>query len=98
MLRHTQVAELRFVSVPPQKVEIVVSLYSAANALPEQPEGHSAVYVHLMSGEVATIRPATSVVVQSSMVLIYNGSQPVASYPRKEVFSCSKTPSSPALT
>lgn len=55
-------------------------------------------YVHLMSGEVATISPATSVVVQANMVLVYNGTQPVASYPRKDVFSCSKTPTSPTLT
>jgi hypothetical protein len=70
---------------------------SAAEALPPEPETTSAVYVHFMSGEVATISPATSVLVQPDMVIIYNGLQPVASYPRKDVFSCSKTETSPTL-
>ena len=81
----------------PQNLEKEVSVSSASNLVHPQPETHASVYVHFMSGEVATIRPATSVVVQSEMVLVYNGSQPVASYPRREVFSCSKTPTSPIL-
>ena len=75
-----------------------MSLSGPARPLPTETESQSTVYVHLMSGEVAVISPATSVLVQSEMVLVYNGSQPVASYPRKVVFSCSKTQTSPTLT
>ncbi len=51
-----------------------------------------------MSGEVATLSPATSVQVQPDVVIVYNGLQPIASYPRRNVFSCSKTETSPTLT
>ena len=75
---------------------------SAANALQPEPApgsaSGSAVYVHFMSGEVARITPATSVIVQPDIVLIYDGAQPVASYPRKEVFSCSLQETSPSFT
>jgi hypothetical protein len=51
-----------------------------------------------MSGEVATISPATNVVVQAEMVLVYNGSKAVAEYPRRNVFSCSLQETSPSFT
>ena len=56
------------------------------------------VYVHLMSGEVATISPATNVVVQANMVLVYDGQALVAEYPRRNVFSCSLQEISPSFT
>jgi hypothetical protein len=56
------------------------------------------VYVHLNSGEVVTVTPATSVAVQPSSVVIYDGSVPVASYPRSQVFSCTRSKDCPALT
>lgn len=91
--------------LPPQKVEFselssIMPSFSDENSL-QTTVGEVAltsVYVHLISGEVAIISPATDVVVQSHMVLVYNGAQPVASYPRREVFSCSKTETSPTLT
>ena len=55
-------------------------------------------YVHFMSGEVATISPATNVVVEPGMVLVYDGARPVASYPRRDVFSCSLQETSPSFT
>lgn len=51
-----------------------------------------------MSGEVAIISPATRVEVRHDIVLVYNGMQPVASYPRRDVFSSSKREISPSLT
>jgi hypothetical protein len=51
-----------------------------------------------MSGEVATISPATNVVVLPDMVIVYNGELAVASYPRREVFSCSMQETSPSFT
>jgi hypothetical protein len=51
-----------------------------------------------MSGEVATISPATKVVVQPDMVIVYNGELMVASYPRRDVFSCSLQETSPSFT
>jgi hypothetical protein len=51
-----------------------------------------------MSGEVATISPATNVVVESEMVLVYDGLTPVAEYPRRNVFSCSLREISPSFT
>ena len=73
---------------------------SAAKAMQPLPEpAHaSSVYVHLMSGEVATISPATKVVVQPDMVIVYNGELMVASYPRRDVFSCSLQETSPSFT
>ena len=70
----------------------------APPAMPESHDGSSVVYVHFMSGEVAVITPATNVVVQPAIVLIYDGSRPVASYPRRDVFSCSLRETSPAFT
>ena len=77
-----------------------MSQSSAASPQRQQgsPESGSVVYVHLMSGEVATISPATNVVVQAEMVLVYNGSQAVAEYPRRNVFSCSLQETSPSFT
>jgi hypothetical protein len=75
-----------------------VVISSSAQPLPTGSDSQSSVYVHLMSGEVAIISPATSVLVQSDVVLVYNGAQPVASYPRKVVFSCSKMQTSPTLS
>ena len=74
--------------------------HAAAQAGQPEPEAvhASSVYVHFMSGEVATISPATSVLVQPDMVVIYNGAVPVASYPRREVFSSSLRETSPAFT
>lgn len=73
---------------------------SSAGALGRQrviPDPDSSVYVHFMSGEVAIIRPATSVTVQQDMILIYNGTLPVAEYPRRQVFSCSMRETSPSF-
>jgi hypothetical protein len=86
------------VFLSPAEVEYPVSLTTAAKSFQPEPEKQAAVYVHFMSGEVATITPATDVVVQPDMVLVYNGPLPVASYPRKDVFSCSKTQTSPTLS
>jgi hypothetical protein len=58
----------------------------------------SAVYVHFMSGDVAIITPATNVVVQQDMILVYNGPTAVAEYPRRQVFSCSLQETSPSFT
>jgi hypothetical protein len=71
---------------------------SAANAILPEPTPVSSVYVHLMSGEVAIINPATRVNVEPDVVIVYNGAMPVASYPRKDVFSCSLQETSPAFT
>lgn len=71
---------------------------SAAKAIEQEPVSQSSVYVHLMSGEVAVINPATNVHVQSNIVVVYNGVMAVASYPRKDVFSCSLQETSPAFT
>ena len=51
-----------------------------------------------MSGEVAAITPATSVEVKTSMVVVYDGDRPVATYPRRDVFSCSLRETAPAFT
>jgi hypothetical protein len=63
-----------------------------------EPAAASSVYVHLMSGDVARISPATGVVVQPDMVVVYNAEVAVASYPRREVFSCSLQETSPSFT
>jgi len=71
---------------------------NTAITLPPVSEPQPAVHVHFMSGEVATVSPATSVMVQNDMVIVYDGVLPVASYRRKEVFSCSRTEISPSFT
>jgi hypothetical protein len=75
---------------------------SSAASFPRRQRGvsdsESVVYVHLMSGEVATISPATNVVVEPDMVLVYDGETPVAEYPRRNVFSCSLREISPSFT
>src|SRR5690606_29720785 len=91
------VPRYRGISSSPQNSECQVSFSSAARALSPQPDPIDAVYVHLMSGEIATISPATSVVVQSHTVVVFNGVQAVAAYPRRDVFCCSKTEISPTL-
>jgi hypothetical protein len=84
----------------PAESETHVPNSSAANAMQPLPDPApaSSVYVHLMSGEVATISPATNVVVLPDMVIVYNGELAVASYPRREVFSCSMQETSPSFT
>jgi hypothetical protein len=72
--------------------EEAVSLPSGA--LERQPS----VYVYFTSGEVVTVSPASSVAVQPDRVIVYDGVEPVASYRRSEVFSCSRTEESPAFT
>ena len=61
-------------------------------------EPERVVYVYLTSGEVVAVRPASSVTVQPDRVIVYDGELPVASYRRREVFSCSRTQDSPACT
>ena len=56
------------------------------------------VYVTLTSGEVIELSPATTVSVDPDLIVVFNGYEPVASYPRASVFSCTKSPTSPAFT
>ena len=81
-----------------RKSRTLVSLSTTEEALPTEPEPVSVVYVLLNSGEVATISPATSVSVDRDVVIVYHGALAVASYARKDVFSCSRTRVSPAFT
>lgn len=66
--------------------------------IPHATEIPSVVYVQLNSGDVETVSPATSCEVQRDLVLVYNGPALVATYPRKDVFGCSRSPVCPALT
>jgi hypothetical protein len=69
-----------------------------ATPRPAALEPERVVYVYLTSGEVVAVSPASSVTVHPDSVIVYDGGLPVASYRRREVFSCSRTQDSPACT
>ena len=59
------------------------------SASPEHiPEGY---YVYLTSGEVATVAPADSMEVSTSELAFRLHGAMVATFPRSQVFSCSRT-------
>lgn len=56
------------------------------------------VFVHLCSGDVEIVAPATAVSVEAQFVTIFNGEAVVATYARRDVYLCSKVLTSPTLS
>jgi hypothetical protein len=75
-----------------------VARHSATTNEESESGSLSIVYVQLNSGEVIKVTPATSVLVQPHMVIIYDGELAVASYPRQDVFSCTRRETCPSFT
>jgi len=62
------------------------------------PDSAETIFVYFCSGVIEPIRPATSVQALPDEIVVRNGDQAVASFPRSQVFFCSRVQTPPFQT